>query len=107
MQRFAETLDAFISRLKIILKEFDYGDEKEKQLHDQIVFGCREDSLRDEFFREAALTLQMTIHMYAHHIKRPRNRWIIFEKIEMKPLQRYGKQNQLTVRESTNLRTHR
>ena len=47
MQRFAETLDAFISRLKIILKEFDYGDEKEKQLHDQIVFGCREDSLRD------------------------------------------------------------
>ena len=42
---------------KIILKECDYGDEKEKQLRDQIVFGCREDSLRDKFFREAALTL--------------------------------------------------
>ena len=74
MQRFAKTLDAFISRLKIILKEFDYGDEKEKQLHDQIVFACIEDSLRGEFFREAALTLQMAIHLYAHHIKRPNNR---------------------------------
>ena len=56
VQRTGEQLDAFITRLNIILKECDYGDEKEKQLRDQIVFGCREDSLRDKFFREAALT---------------------------------------------------
>ena len=67
MQRAGEQLDAFITRLKIILKECDYGDEKEKQLRDQIVFGCREDSLRDQFFREAALALQMTIHICTAH----------------------------------------
>ena len=67
VQRAGEQLDAFITRLKIILKECDYGDEKEKQLRDQIVFGCREDSLRDKFFREAALALQMTIHICTAH----------------------------------------
>ena len=67
MQRTGEQLDPFITRLKEILKECDYGDEKEKQLRDQIVFGCREDSLRDKFFREAALTLQTTIHICTAH----------------------------------------
>ena len=67
VQRTGERLDAFITRLKIIMKECDYGDEKDKQLRDQIVFGCREDSLRDKFFREAALTLQMTIHICTAH----------------------------------------
>ena len=67
VQRTGEQLDAFITRLKIIMKVCDYGDEKDKQLRDQIVFGCREDSLRDKFFREAALTLQMTIHICTAH----------------------------------------
>ena len=64
MQISGEPLDLFITRLN----ECDYGSEKEKQLRDQVVFGCREDSLCDKFFREAALALQMSIHICtAHH----------------------------------------
>ena len=58
---------AYISRIKIMVKECDYGEENEKQLRGQIVFGCHENWLRDQFFREAALTLQQTVQMCIAH----------------------------------------
>ena len=63
MQRPGESLDAYFTRIRIMVKECDYGDEKEKQLRDQIVFSCHEDSLRDTFFRKAALTRQQTVQI--------------------------------------------
>ena len=42
---FRESLDACISRIKITVKECDYGEEYDKQHRYQIVFGCHEDWL--------------------------------------------------------------
>ena len=56
VQQPGESLDVFITRMKILCKECEYGTRKEDDLRDQLVFGCRDDALRDKFFEEQDLT---------------------------------------------------
>ena len=41
-----------------LAKTCNFGNEKENNLRDQLVYGCHDDSLREKLFREETLTLQ-------------------------------------------------
>lgn len=63
MQLNDESIVAYITRLKILIKDCDYEDQRDKELRDQIVFGCLEDKLRQKFFEAETLTLKRTIDL--------------------------------------------
>ena len=67
IQRADETLDSFITRIKIIIKQCDYGQENDNELRDQLVFGCNDDTLREKFFKEDSLTLDKAIKLSIAH----------------------------------------
>ena len=60
LQSADESIDAYITRLKILVKDCNYED-RDKELRDQIVFGCADDKLRQKFFEQEDLTLQKAI----------------------------------------------
>ena len=62
-----ESVEAFITRLKVLAKDFDYKGQKNEQLRDQLVFGCRDDQLREKFFREEDMTLEEAEKIVAAH----------------------------------------
>ncbi len=63
-----DTLDTFITKLKIRAKDCNFGDQRDKMLRDQIVFGCREGSLRDKCFEKGdELTLDDTLKLCISH----------------------------------------
>ena len=51
----SESLDSFIIRLRNIAKDCEYGDQKEKLIRDRIIFGVREDRLREKLFKDENL----------------------------------------------------
>ena len=57
-QLYDETSASYIARLCNLAKTCNFGNEKENNLHDQLVYGCHDDSLREKLFREETLTLQ-------------------------------------------------
>ena len=58
LQSADESIDTYITRLKILVKDCNYEDQRDKELRDQIVFGCADDKLRQKFFEQEDLTLQ-------------------------------------------------
>ncbi|XP_064111370.1 uncharacterized protein LOC135218851 [Macrobrachium nipponense] len=52
-----------INRLKILVKDCNYGNQRDKQLRDQVVFGCTEDKLRQKLFEVEDLTLEKTLDL--------------------------------------------
>ena len=51
-QKQEENIDQFITHIKCKAAECDFGDdEKKTQMRDRLLFGCREDELREKFFR--------------------------------------------------------
>ncbi|MEG7525035.1 MAG: hypothetical protein M3H12_18415, partial [Chromatiales bacterium] len=48
-------------------KPCNFGDEKENNLRDQLVYGCHDDSLREKLFREETLTLQNASQIATAH----------------------------------------
>ena len=46
MQKEEETLDAFITRLKILVKNCDLSTKRDEAIRDQIVFECGDEKLR-------------------------------------------------------------
>lgn len=58
-----EHVDAYITRLRILIKDCNYEEQRDKELRDQIVFGCADDKLRQKFFETDDLTLQKTVDL--------------------------------------------
>ena len=56
-QKPGEPIEAFITRLKILVKDCNFEQQKDKMIRDQIVFCCNSDDLREKFFKEEDLTL--------------------------------------------------
>ena len=46
VQKSGESLESYITRLKILIKDCDYDKERDNSFRDQIVFGCSDDELR-------------------------------------------------------------
>ena len=67
MQKADENLDSFITRLKTLVKECDYHTERDDAIRDQIVFGCKENKLREKFLREETVTLAYTLNICQAH----------------------------------------
>ena len=56
-QLYDETSASYITRLCNLAKTCNFGNEKENNLRDQLVYGCHDDSLRKKLFHEETLTL--------------------------------------------------
>ncbi|XP_068224326.1 uncharacterized protein [Palaemon carinicauda] len=63
MQETNETLETYVTRWKILVKDCNYGNQRDKQLRDQVVFGCTEDKLRQKLFEVEDLTLEKTLDL--------------------------------------------
>ncbi|XP_068205689.1 uncharacterized protein [Palaemon carinicauda] len=63
MQETNETLETYVTRLKILVKDCNYGNQRDKQLRDQVVLGCTEDKLRQKLFEVEDLTLEKTLDL--------------------------------------------
>ncbi|XP_068204656.1 uncharacterized protein [Palaemon carinicauda] len=63
VQETNETLETYVTRLKILVKDCNYGNQRDKQLRDQVVFGCTEDKLRQKLFEVEDLTLEKTLDL--------------------------------------------
>ena len=62
-----ESLDSYMTRLKTLVKDCDYGAERDDALRDQLVFGCLEDRLREKFLREETLSLNDALSICQSH----------------------------------------
>ena len=70
-QLYDETSASYIAQLCNLAKTCNFGNEKENNLRDQLVYGCHDGSLREKLFCEETLTLQTarqiaTVHEAAH-----------------------------------------
>ncbi|XP_064107886.1 uncharacterized protein LOC135216447 [Macrobrachium nipponense] len=63
MQETNETLEAYVTRWKILVKDCNYGNQRDKQVRDQVVFGCTEDKFRQKLFEVEDLTLEKTLDL--------------------------------------------
>ena len=66
-QSYDETTASYIARLHNLAKTCNFGDEKENNLRDQLVYGCHDDSLWEKLFREETLTLQRASQIATAH----------------------------------------
>ncbi|KAK2178493.1 hypothetical protein NP493_541g00005 [Ridgeia piscesae] len=66
-QSYDETTASYIARLHNLAKTCNFGDEKENNLRDQLVYGCHDDSLREKLFREETLTLHSASQIATAH----------------------------------------
>ena len=57
-QLYDKTSPSYIAPLCNLAKTCNFGNEKENNLRDLLVYGCHDDSLREKLFREETLTLQ-------------------------------------------------
>ena len=62
-----ETIDNFITRLRTLVKQCDFSTERDEAIRDQIVFGCRDDKLREKFLREENISLLDTLKICEAH----------------------------------------
>ena len=62
-----ETNASYIARLCNFAKTCNFGNEKENNLRDQLVYGCHDDSLREKLFREETLTLKTARQIATAH----------------------------------------
>ena len=63
------TLDTWITRLKILVKDCNFAEQKDRMLRDQIVFCCRDESLCEKFYREENLDLAKALSVCKlHHV---------------------------------------
>ena len=58
-----ESLDAYMTRLKTLSKQCDFGSEHDNSLRDQLVFGCHDDKHRERFLREENISLADTLSL--------------------------------------------
>eukprot|EP00914_Ancora_sagittata_P002246 GHVO01005012.1.p1 GENE.GHVO01005012.1~~GHVO01005012.1.p1 ORF type:complete len:423 (-),score=31.22 GHVO01005012.1:5-1273(-) len=58
-----EQFDAYLSKLRKLSSSCQYGTLQDEMIRDNIIFGCREDSLRKKLLSEEQLTLERTIQI--------------------------------------------
>ena len=56
-QHEGETIDQWVNDLRILLGSCEYGDQKEKNLRDRILFGVADTRVKERLLRESDLTL--------------------------------------------------
>ena len=54
-QREGETVAQFVTRLRQVVKDCDYGDQSDNQTRDQVVRRCTSHELRRFFWRKVTL----------------------------------------------------
>ena len=61
MQATGETIDNYVTELKLQAKHCEFGSLTNELIRDRIVVGVKEDTVRSRLLRESALTLQKTV----------------------------------------------
>ena len=60
-QHLGETIDQWVNDLRILLEICEYGDQKEKNLKDRIVFGSVDTRIKERLLCESNLTLTKSL----------------------------------------------
>ena len=60
-QHEGETIDQWVNDLRILLGSCKYGDQKEKNLRDRIVFGVADTRVKERLLRESDLTFMKAL----------------------------------------------
>ena len=58
-----ETMDQYHTRLRQLASTCGFGDQSDKEIKSQIVFSCRDSSLRKKLLRDSKLTLEQTLEL--------------------------------------------
>ena len=58
-----ETMDQYHTRLGQLASTCGFGDQSDKEIKSQIVFSCRDSSLRKKLLRDSKLTLEQTLEL--------------------------------------------
>ena len=67
-QQDGETVAQFVTRLRQVVKDCDYGDQAENQIRDQVVQRCKSHELRKKFLEKGEkLTLELLLSTAANH----------------------------------------
>ena len=67
-QHDGETLAQFVTRLRQVVKDCDYGEQAENQIRDQVVQRCKSHELRRKLLeKEEKLTLELLLSTAANH----------------------------------------
>ena len=61
MQATGETIDNYVTELKLQAKHCEFGSLTNELIRDRIVVGVKDDTVRSRLLRESALTLQKTV----------------------------------------------
>lgn len=67
-QEDGETLAQFVTRLRHVVKDCDYGDQADNQIRDQVLQRCRSHELRKKLLEKGEhLTLELLLSTAANH----------------------------------------
>ena len=67
-QQDGETVAQFVTRLRQVVKDCDYGDQAENQIRDQVVQRCKSHELRKKLLEKGEkLTLELLLSTAANH----------------------------------------
>ena len=67
-QQDGETVAQFVTRLRQVVKDCDYGEQAENQIRDQVVQRCKSHELRKKLLEKGEkLTLELLLSMAANH----------------------------------------
>jgi hypothetical protein len=58
-----ESIDSFVTSLRLRAKSCEFGDQEESLIRDRIVIGCSDTRLQERLLREAELNLQKTLNI--------------------------------------------
>ncbi len=61
VQNVGETIDAYVTELKIQAKNCEFGALSDELIRDRIVVGIRDDAVRSRLLRETELDLQKAV----------------------------------------------
>ena len=62
-QAVGETIDAFVTTLRLQAKNCEFGDQEESLIRDRVVIGCADHRVQERLLREPDLTLQKVMQI--------------------------------------------
>ena len=62
-QAVGETVDAFVTTLRLRAKTCEFGDQEESLIRDRVVIGCADHRVQERLLREPDLTLQKALQL--------------------------------------------
>lgn len=63
IQKENETVDQFVTELRLIAKECDYGDIKDSLIRDRIIFGTRNEKIRERLLQDEDIKLDKALEI--------------------------------------------